>query len=392
MTDGTARAAFPVRGALTVLAIAYFFVGATSLGVIGLVVEMSADLDVRASAIAGLVTIFAIVYAVSAPLSQALLGGFARRKLIAGGVTLMALSCFLCAIAPDYWTAAASRVGMALGAALTGPTASAAGAALVPPEQRAKALAAVFTGLTIASVFGMPMASWLGQTFGWRTAWTIMSIGALAIVPFILMSMDDRNRGQRATLANMITVMRNRALALSISTTALQLMAQFITYGLLAVWLVQVIGAAHHMVPILLFSFGIGGVFGNLVSSAIVARLGPERTVSACLGTVTVAVLAMWLAPPVVWMIVPLMIAWSAAGLMVMAPLQTRLVGLDPANANLSLALNASAIYVGMSAGSAISGLAYETLGLEVLPLLTAIGMACALLAFRASLGTRSGG
>ncbi len=71
---------------------------------------------------------------------------------------------------------------------------------------------------------------------------------------------------------------------------------------------------------------------------------------------------------------------------MVMAPLQTRLVRLDPANANLSLALNASAIYVGMSVGSAISGVAYEMLGLEVLPLLTAIGMVLALIAFRASL------
>ena len=386
MTDQTTQAAFPVRIALIILAIAYFIVGTTSLGVIGLVAEMSAALEVRASAIAGLVTIFAIVYAVTAPLAQAVLGGIARRKLIAGGVMLMALSCFLCAAAPDYWTVAASRVCMALGAALTGPTASAAGAALVPPEHRARALAAVFTGLTVASVFGMPMASWLGQTFGWRMAWAIMGVAALTIVPFVLMAMDDRNRGQRATLANMIAVMRDRALALSISTTALQLMAQFITYGLLAVWLVQVAGAAHHMVPVLLFCFGIGGVVGNQLSSHIVARLGPEGTVTACLGTVAAAVALMWLLPPAIWLILPLMVAWSAAGLMVMAPLQTRLVRLDPANANLSLALNASAIYVGMSVGSAISGVAYEMLGLEVLPLLTAIGMVLALIAFRASL------
>lgn len=386
MTDPTARRAFPVRGALIILAIAYFIVGTTSLGVIGLVAEMSAALEVRASAIAGLVTIFAIVYAVTAPLAQAVLGGAARRKLIAGGITLMALSCFLCAAAPDYWTVAASRVCMALGAALTGPTASAAGAALVPPEQRARALAAVFTGLTVASVFGMPMGSFLGQTCGWRVAWAVMGMAALGIVPFVLMAMDDGNRGQRATLAAMVSVLRDRALALSISTTALQLMAQFITYGLLAVWLVRVAGAAHNMVPFLLFSFGIGGVVGNQISSHVVARLGPEGTVTACLGSVVAAVALMWLSPPVLWLILPLMVAWSAAGLMVMAPLQTRLVRLDPANANLSLALNASAIYVGMSVGSAISGVAYETVGISVLPLLTAVGMAFALAAFRASL------
>ena len=53
-------------------------------------------------------------------------------------------------------------------------------------------------------------------------------------------------------------------------------MAQFITYGLMAVWLVQVAGAAHHMVPVLLFSFGIGGVVGNQISPMVVGRLGPD--------------------------------------------------------------------------------------------------------------------
>ncbi|MEM9061867.1 MAG: MFS transporter [Pseudomonadota bacterium] len=386
MTDPEAAQPVPVRTALIVLAVAYFFVGATSLGVIGLVAEMSAGLGVRESAIAGLVTIFAVCYAVSAPVAQAVLGGIARRRLIAAGVTLMAVSCFICAIAPDYLTAAASRVGMALGAAITGPTASAAGAAMVPPEQRARALAAVFTGLTVASVLGMPLASFLGQTFGWRVAWVIMGLAALATAPVVLRVMDDDNRGSRATLSVLLSVLRDRALALSISTTALQLMGQFITYGLLAVWLVQVAEAPHHLVPLLLFCFGIGGVLGNQVSSVIAGRLGPEGTVTACLVTVILALATLWLLPPVLWLIVPTMMMWSAAGLMVMAPLQTRLVRLDPGKSNLSLALNASAVYVGMSVGSAVSAAAYETVGISVLPLLTAVGIAMALLAFRASL------
>ena len=386
MNDQQNAARMPLRLVLVILAIAYFFVGTTSLGVVGQVAEMSEGLGVRNSAIAGLVTIFAVFYAVSAPVAQALLGGFARRRLLAAGVTLMGVSCFVSAIAPDYWTVAASRVGMALGAALTGPTASAAGAALVPPEGRARALAAVFTGLTVASVMGMPIASWLAQTFGWRWSWVVIGSAALSLVPFILMSMDDRNRGQRATLATMLAVMRDRALALGISTTALQLMGQFITYGLLAVWLVQVAEAPHALVPLLLFLFGVGGVLGNQVSSLVANRLGPEGTVTACLATVIAALTALWLLPPVLWLIVPVMMIWSAAGLMVMAPLQTRLVRLDPEQSSLSLALNASAVYVGMSAGSAISAVAYESLGIAVLPLLTACGIALALLAFRASL------
>ena len=101
---------------------------------------------------------------------------------------------------------------------------------------------------------------------------------------------------------------------------------------------------------------------------------------------VIAALVTMWLLPPVLWLIVPVMMLWSAAGLMVMAPLQTRLVALSPERANLSLALNASAIYVGMSVGSAISAAAYESVGIAVLPVLSALGILAALLAFRASL------
>ena len=126
-----------LRFALIALAAAYFFIGATSLSIIGLVPEMSADLGVTPASIASLVTIFALVYAVAAPGLQAALGGFSRAKLVSAGLVLVALSCFGSAMAGDYATVAASRATMALGAALAGPTASAAAASMVPPERRA---------------------------------------------------------------------------------------------------------------------------------------------------------------------------------------------------------------------------------------------------------------
>lgn len=371
---------------LAALGAAYFFIGATSLGVIGLVPEMAGGLAVSPAAIGALVTVFAIVYAIAAPVLQAFLGAVQRRTLITVGVLMMALSCFLSAVAQDYWILALSRVGMALGAALAGPTASAAAAALVAPEHRGRALAAVFTGLTVSTVLGVPLASWLGQAVGWRWSWAVMGIMALPVALCVWTLLDPSNRGQRATLSALVGVMRDRALALSISTTAVQLHAQFITYGLLAVWLIEVAGFDRSQIPPLLFLFGISGVAGNALSPMIAGLVGPERAVQFCLGVMSAVVLAMWIAPDISWAVALMLVLWSIAGLMVMAPMQTRLVRLSPERAGLSFALNASAVYVGMSVGSAVGAAVLSTYGPEPLPLLTALFGIAALLVFRAGL------
>ena len=375
-----------LRFALIALAAAYFFIGATSLSIIGLVPEMSADLGVTPASIASLVTIFALVYAVAAPGLQAALGGFSRAKLVSAGLVLVALSCFGSAMAGDYATVAASRVTMALGAALAGPTASAAAASMVPPERRAQALATVFAGLTLSTVFGVPLASFLGQTFGWRSAWVAIGLAALLVAPLVLLAMDRTNRGTKASVAALIAVMRDRALALTIATTALQICAQFITYALLTIWLLDHLGPPASLVPVALLVFGIGGVVGNALATPIERRLGPETTVRLCLIVLALALLGLWFSTPWPALILVLAFLWSASGLMIMAPLQSRLVRLAPEAVNLSMAMNASAIYVGMSAGAALSGVFFTQFGLANLPLISVIAAVLALLVFQASL------
>jgi len=375
-----------LRLVLISLSAAYFFIGATALSVIGMVPEMSAGLAVTPAKIASLVTIFALVYAVAAPGLQAILGGFSRAGLITSGLVLIALSCFATALASGYAGVAAARATMAIGAALVGPTTSAAAASLVPPERRAQALAIVFVGLTLSTVFGVPLASFLGQSLGWRWAWGTIGLGALLAAPLVFLVMERGNRGTRASVAAMIAVMRDRALALTIATTAVQICAQFITYALLAIWLLDHLGISAALVPPALLVFGIGGVVGNALVTPIERRFGSEATVQLCLIVMAAALFGLWLTPAWPPMVLALAFLWSAAGLMIMPPLQSRLVRLSPEVVNLSMAMNASATYVGMSAGAALSGVFFTYFGLGVMPLISVFGVAIALLVFQASL------
>ena len=143
---------------------------------------------------------------------------------------------------------------------------------------------------------------------------------------------------------------------------------------------------APALVPAALFLFGLGGVAGNLLAPAAERRIGAPRTVFLTMAGVAAPLFLVWALAPGGLIALGLALVWSVFGLMYMAPLQTRLVGLDPARAPLSLALNASAIYVGMSLGATLSGLVYERLGPEALPLVSVLVMGLAALCFAASL------
>jgi len=193
---------------LSALAGAYFALGVASLAVIGLAEPIARDLGVGKGAVAQLVTLFSLTYAVAAPPLQMAIGGWDRRRLIIVGLGGIAVGALLGATAQSFAVLAASRVVMALGGALVGPMTSAAGASLVPAERRrGAALGAVFAGMTVATVLGVPFASWLGDFLSWRTV-TVL-IGGLAIVAAfaVRFTIPGGMKGEKTTPSALIAML-----------------------------------------------------------------------------------------------------------------------------------------------------------------------------------------
>lgn len=358
--------------ALAALGGAYFMIGVGSLGAVGMVVEMGAALDVPPSAIAGLVTVFALLYAVAAPLTQALIGHVARRDVIAGGLLLVAAGCALSAVAPDYETVVISRLIMAVGAAATGPTLTAAAASMVPRGDRARALAIVFGGMTLASVAGIPLASQLAQSFGWRWAWGALAVAAMIAAPTIRAMLPAGNRGARASLAALGEVLGDKAAAMTIGVTGLAITAQFSTYALMAIWLTEAAGQPASLVPPALLLCGLGGLVGNILAAVSCRALGEAATCMICLLGSLACMLAMPLAAGHVVSALGVMALWTALSMGYMAPVQSLLVSQTGDRAPLALALNGSAIYLGMAGGATVAAIGYDALGAAPLPLVSA--------------------
>ena len=361
------------------LSLAYFVMGTASIAVVGLVGTMAADLGVSKPDIAVLVTVFALTFALAAPLLQVAAGSMPRRTLLLGGLVVLATGCLLSALAPGYGGVLAARVLMGLGAAAVGPVASGLGAGLVPPQRQGHALAVVFGGMTLASVAGLPITAWLGVLLGWRAMFGGLALAGLLTALAIAWLVDDRRPAPGITLASLGQLFRQPAAAWAVAMSVCHMAAQFALFALVAPFLQERYGLPPGQLSLALLAGGLSGVAGNLLAGRLGDRLGAARTLQLAVTGMACASTALLLLPAVPALGLVAYAFWSLSGMVFYAPQQKRLIGLAPALRNLVLALNASALYVGMSLGAAAGSQAWVRWGPASLPAVAMVFIACSL-------------
>ena len=363
--------------ALAALLLAYFTMGTASIAVVGLLPNIAADLGVSKPEVAVLITVFALTFALAAPLLQVAAGSLPRRTLLLGGLVVMASGCALSALAPSYAGVVAARVLMALGAAAVGPVASGLGAGLVPPERQGHALAVVFGGMTLASVLGLPLTAWLGAQWGWRSMFIGLALMGLANAVSIALLIQDRRAAPGITLASLGQVFRQHAAAWSLAMSVCHMAAQFALFALVAPFLQERYGVPPAQLSLALLVGGVSGVVGNGLAGWLGDRLGAPRSLQLAVSGMACASLALLLLPGLPLLGMAAYACWSLSGMLFFAPQQKRLIGLAPALRNLLLAINASALYVGMSVGAAAGSWAWLHLGPAALPGVALVFIGC---------------
>jgi len=374
--------------ALLALALGYFTFGTSSLAIVGLGSSMGPDLHVSAARIGLQVSVFALTFAVAAPLAPVVLSRLDRRQTLLIGLAVMTVGGVGSALAPSYAVLSLARVLAGLGAATYAPQASAAGSMIVAEERRPQALATVFGGMTAAAVLGVPLATFLGDLLGWR--WALVGIAglsalALALVAILLPPVET---GVPPTLGGFLQVARTPVVAATVATTMFFMAAQFTVYGVAGAYVAARFGVSKSAVAGVLLAFGVLGVAGNAVGARIYRRIGGATTITMTLAGLAVAFLGLWAAPRALVAAVLLFAGWAFFSQLYQAPQQARLVALLPDQRALLLALNASTMYVGVSVGGLLGSTFITALGARSLSLVGLVPLALAVLSHLASVRT----
>jgi predicted MFS family arabinose efflux permease len=348
---------------LLCLALGAFAIGTESYTLAGLLPMLSADLGVTVALAGQLITAFALAYAVGSPLLAVATADTDRRFVLLGSITTFGLFNVLAAFAPSYTVLFVARIGMALSAGTFMPAASAYAVAISPVEHRGRSLSIIYSGLTFATVIGVPVGVLVGERLGWRSIF--LGAAGLALLALVGLAFNLRRVTHQtgATLAERIAVARRPDVLNALGITVVALTGAFTVYTYLAPFLAETTGLTGDAVAVVLFLFGFGSTIGNLVAGSAADRFGADRVMLIVLTSLTVlfALLALsaQLLPPHTarWIIIPVIGLWGFVGFSFPATQQARLVGMAPRLAPVTISLNASAIYLGISLGAVLGSI-----------------------------------
>jgi len=339
-----------------VLSAGNFVIGLGAFVVIGLISPIADTFRVTPDRAGLVLTYYAIAYALGAPLVTALTGKVSRRWALTGGLVLFGLGAAGSAIASSIVEFQVSRVVVALGAGLFTPGAAAVAVTLSSAENRARALSVVFAGLTLAQVFGVPLGSWAGYTFGIAdTFWVIAGL-ALAVAVLVFVITPATLPFQATSLSVLGDTLLTPRLILPVLYSTTFMTAIYVVYTYLGPLIEARYGFGRDGVAAYFLLFGVAAVCGNFIGGYSADRLGPSRTLVVLCIAQMVLLPTIAAAPVGALAMGVIVVIWSLSGWSYMTPQQSRIVATAPERAPALLSLNASAILLGVALGSAIGG------------------------------------
>ncbi len=382
--------------ALLSLAIGSFGIGMTEFVMMGLLPDVARDLlpqlwassHEQAIGQAGiLISMYALGVVVGAPTIAGAVARFPRHRVMIGLALALTLFNALAIIAPTFEQVALARFLAGLPHGAYFGIGALVAADVLGPGRRAQGVAFILTGLTIANVVGVPLGTFLGQQWGWRTAFLVVTgvfaLATLCIALFVPPHPGDPGRTMRSELG----VFRIGQVWFTLAVGAIGFGGFFAVYSYIAPLVTEVAGAPEWAVPVTLVLVGVGMTIGNLLGGVLADR-DLRRTLLGGLAALAVVLLLLALLASSIVLLIALAVLVGLVSSVLAPAIQTRLMDVAGENQSIAAALNHSALNIGNSLGAFLGGAAIS-LGLGftapewVGAGLAVLGLAIAVYAFR---------
>ncbi|QHC25970.1 Cmx/CmrA family chloramphenicol efflux MFS transporter [Streptomyces sp. GS7] len=343
-----------------VLGLSVFALGTSEFMLSGILQPLARDLQVSIPQAGLLVSAFAIGMVVGAPVLAAATLRLPRRTTLIALLAVFGLGQAAGALAPSYAVLFASRVISALACAGFWAVGAAVAVSLVPVTARARAMAVMVGGLSIANIAGVPAGALLGQHAGWRSAfWAVAAlsvvglVGVIALVPYTAVPTGE----DRPQLRRELSIYKDKQVWLALIATAMNGAAVFALFSYLSPLLTETAGLAESWVPTVLALFGVGALIGTFIGGRIAdAHLFGTLFAGISASTAVLALLALTAHSPVAAVGLSLMLGVTA---FTTAPaLNARMFNVANAAPTLAGATTTAAFNVGNTLGPWLGGLA----------------------------------
>ncbi len=354
--------------ALLALATGAFAIGTTEFAPMGLLPVIADGVKVSIPTAGMLVSAYAIGVMVGAPIMTLLFSRFGKRAALMSLMLIFTVGNLLSAFAPGYTTLLLSRLVTSLNHGAFFGLGAVVAASVVPKEKQASAIAAMFMGLTVANIGGVPAATWIGQQVGWRLAFGGTAALGLITMGALWLALPRGEPGTPPDVRRELKVLTSREVLLAMGTTVLGSGAMFALYTYVAPMLTDITHASPGFVAFALVLIGIGFTLGNSLGGRLAdwSLDGATKLILAALAVVMV-LLPLLLKTHVGAAIG--LIAWGAAAFGIVPPVQMRVMQAAAQAPGLASSVNVGAFNLGNAVGAALGGVVIgQGLGYAAVP------------------------
>ena len=354
--------------ALLALAVSAFAIGTTEFISVGLLPLISQDLDISVSTAGLTVSLYALGVMVGAPILTSLTSRMPRKSLLLWIMVVFIVGNGIAAGATSVTVLLVARVISAFSHGVFMSIGSTIAADLVPENRRASAISIMFTGLTVATITGVPFGTFIGQQFGWRFAFVaIVVIGIIGFIANSILVPSDLRQSAPTTIRDQVKLVTNGRILLVLSITALGYGGTFVVFTYLSPLLQTITGFTQGTIVIILLVYGVAIAIGNMIGG----KLSNKNPIH--------ALFYMFIAQAIVLFILTFTAPFKIAGLvtilfmglfafMNVPGLQVYVVMLAerfvPSAVDVASAMNIAAFNAGIAIGAYVGGVVTDSIGL----------------------------
>jgi MFS transporter, DHA1 family, inner membrane transport protein len=361
-----------------------FCIGTAEFVVMGLLPDIAHDLSVSIPLAGQLVTAYALGVVLGAPILAALTAALPRKRVLVMMVGVFIFGNFISAISPNYTLLIIARVLAAFAHGTLFGVGAVVAAGMVPANRQASAIGLMFLGLTLANILGVPLGTLVGQSFGWRATFGVITVlGMIALIPVSLLIPNIATKASGG-MRRELSVLRDADVLLAIATTVLSSASVFTLFTYIVPLLQEITGFTPANITLILFMIGIALTIGITLGGKFSDR-GAMRAMITMLAVLAVSLLVLPLVIHSKTATLIVVFIWAMAAFGLVPGLQSRVVDKASHAPNLASTLNIAGFNLGNAAGAFLGGIVIDQgWGLPAVPIagaiVAAVGVAAAVL------------
>lgn len=346
-----------------------FVVGTDDFIIAGILPEIAEDLHVSEAAAGQLVTVFSLTYALTAPLLAVATARLPRKPLVVSGLGVFVLINLLTAFAPSYGILLMLRVAAALVAASISPVVFGMTAQLAAPERVGRSLGAVAAGLTISLFVGVPFGSLLASSYGWRSTFLAVALFSVVVVLLTAWKLPGVPGAAEIGVRQQLRILKRPTVLSCVLGTVMGATGGLMVYTYISPITRDLSWQGGSALAVFIAVVGTAGAIGTFVGGRLTDRWGADRALLAAFGLMAAAVSTLAIIGFIgergtpAWIVAIALAAYGFAGWGFNPPMNARALQLAGDAGTEAVAMNTSALYVGISIAGALGGASVAAYG-----------------------------